>query len=120
MLLVAFQGQPLGAFTLTLPVPPVTVNGLLVGEMEYLHDTASWFTVKVLPAMVIVPDLELLRLFAATEYFTVPLPLPLLPDVTVIQLLLLAAVQEQPAVAVTLTLPVPPLASKDLLAGEME
>jgi hypothetical protein len=43
----------------------------------------------------------------------VPLPEPLAPDVIVIQLALLAAVQAQSEVVVTLTLPAPPLAPKD-------
>src|SRR5215213_5105855 len=48
-------------------------------------------TVKVWPAMVIVPVRE-----------------PLLPEVIVMKEALLAAVQAQPALVVTLTLPVPP------------
>ncbi len=47
-----------------------------------------------------------------TEKFVVPLPLPLTPEVMVIQESLLAAVQEQPVAVVTATLPVPPLAVK--------
>jgi hypothetical protein len=56
----------------------------------------------------------------ATEYPTVPLPDPLDPEVMVIQLALLEAVQVQPEVAVTLTVPVPPLAPKVWLVGESE
>jgi hypothetical protein len=55
--------------------------------------------------------------YGATEYVTVPLPLPLAPEVIVIQLALLAAVQVQPVGAVTFTLPNPPMARKDCLAG---
>ena len=61
---------------------------------------------NVCPAMVIVPvlELELLR----TVYLTIPLPVPLLPDVITIQIALLFAVQRQPLCADTFTVPVPP------------
>jgi hypothetical protein len=55
-------------------------------------------------------------LFPATS----ALPSPLLPDVIVIQLALLAAVQVQPVAAVTVTLPVPPLAGITALVGKIE
>jgi hypothetical protein len=50
----------------------------------------------------------------------VPLPVPLLPEVMVIHVSLLVAVHVQPVPAVTVTLPVPALAVKDWLVGEME
>ncbi|KJU86208.1 hypothetical protein MBAV_001597 [Candidatus Magnetobacterium bavaricum] len=46
-----------------------------------------------------------------------PLPLPELPAVIVIQATLLEAVHVQPVFAVTLTLPVPPEDAKLLLVG---
>ena len=56
--------------------------------------------------------------FAATVNVTEPLPLPLEPVVTMIQLALLTAVQAQPDGAVTATgPPVPPEASNVWLAG---
>ena len=48
-----------------------------------------------------------------------PLPLPLAPLVTVIQLSLLAAVQAQPAPEVTFVEPVPPAATTDKLFDEI-
>ena len=45
---------------------------------------------------------------AATLNRTVPLPVPLAPDVTVIHAALLAAVQAQPVPVDTATLPIPP------------
>jgi hypothetical protein len=48
------------------------------------------------------------------------LPLPLLPEVTVIQLALFVAVQEQPPDAVTLTAPVTALELKDWLEEDRE
>jgi hypothetical protein len=57
--------------------------------------------VNVWPATVNVPVRGDVTVLAATSYVTVPFPMPLLPPVTVIQLALLEAVQEQPVVAVT-------------------
>jgi hypothetical protein len=58
---------------------------------------------------------------AATEYATVPLPVPLPPDVIVIQPTLLLAVHAQHVSdAVTATLPVPPLAVKFWPVGLIE
>ncbi len=52
---------------------------------------------------------------------TVPLPVTLLLEVMVIQVVaLLTAVQEHPAPAVTFTLPVPADEPKDLVVGERE
>ena len=61
--------------------------------------------------MVIVPDRVALVVLRATEYSTVPFPLPDAPSVTVIQETLLVAVHGQPAPALTVTLtPSTPLA----------
>src|SRR5437867_6346809 len=81
---------------------------------------APCVTVKLCPATVRVPVLGARSVLAATEYFTVPLPLPLAPEETVIQPLRLVAVQLQPAGAVTSTLPAPPLLSKDCMVREIE
>ena len=70
-----------------------------------------WVTVKVWPAMVTVP-VRCGPVFAATENCVAPAPLPLAPEVTVIQASLLVAVQAQPVWAVTVTEPPPPLAVK--------
>jgi hypothetical protein len=48
------------------------------------------------------------------------LPLPLAPDVTVIQLALLTAVHAHPAAAVTATEPEAPAAPMDWLVGESD
>jgi hypothetical protein len=75
--------------------------------------------VKVCPAIVIDP-LRPAPVFAATEYPTEPLPVPVLPEVMLIQPSLLAAAQPHPVPAVTLTLPVPGLAGNEALVGEIE
>ncbi len=51
---------------------------------------------------------ELVALFAATLNVTVPLPDPLAPAVTMIQLTVLDADHAQPPVVVTVNEPVPP------------
>ena len=78
-------------------------------------------TVNVCPATVNVPlrcDVEVL---ACTEYPTVPFPLPLPPDVMLIQLALLDATQPHPVGDVTDTeYEPPPLGTFGLLVGLME
>ena len=99
------------------PAPAVTAMGglvagfllkdLLVGLMEYEH-AASWFTVNVAPAIVIVPVRAAPALTAEVKV-TVPLPLPLVPDVIVSQDVAVDDVQAHPVPAVTATgVPAPP------------
>jgi len=109
-LLVAVQLQPPEAVTLTTLGPPDQLIVWLVGEIEYMHDPGGdCVTVNVCPAMVIVPVRWLVPVLAATVKATVPLPVPLLPEVIFIQLTLLVATQGQPLEAITLTLPGPPV-----------
>jgi hypothetical protein len=75
-------------------------------------------TVKVRPAIVSVPD-RLGPLVAATVKFTVPFPVPLVPDVMVIHDALRVAVHAQPDPAVTATVPLPPDAGTERVSGEM-
>ena len=71
--------------------------------------------------MVMVPARVLVAVLAAALKATVPLPVPLAPDVTVSQdVLLLTPVHAHDAPAVTVTLPVPPAAATDWLAGLIE
>ena len=63
----------------------------------------------------------LVVVLAAALKATVPLPVPLAPDVTVSQdVLLLAAVHAHVAPAVTVTEPVPTAAPSDWLVGAIE
>jgi hypothetical protein len=67
-----------------------------------------------------VPVRLVIEVFAATEYATVPLPVPFVPAVTVIHGVLLAAVHaHEPAFAVTDTVPAPPAAVGELAVGEI-
>jgi len=68
---------------------------------------------------VIVPVRGLVVGFAPTLNATVPLPDPVAPAVTVIQLTLLDVVQVQPLPAVIENDPLPPAAGTDRDAGEI-
>ena len=86
-----------------------------------VYPHAAWLTVNVAPAIVNVPFRGVPRLLAVTLNPTLPLLLPLAPDVTVSHgVLLLAAVHAQPAPAVTVTLPVPPSTDIDWLVAPIE
>jgi hypothetical protein len=69
-----------------------------------LGSLAYWITVTVCPATVSVPVRYASGELAATSYRTVPLPVPLAPDVIVSQDALLVAVQPQDEPVVTVTL----------------
>jgi hypothetical protein len=66
-LLVAVQPlQPTGIVTLTVPLPPLDVNDWLVGESVRVQGMPPCVTVKVWPAIVIVPVRVLGLVLAAT------------------------------------------------------
>jgi hypothetical protein len=66
-LLLAVQLQPTPAVTLTLPLLALDATDALEAEREYVQGAAAWLTVKVWPAMVIVPVRDVVVLLAATE-----------------------------------------------------
>ena len=107
------------ASRLTVALPPVASKLTALGEIVKLHCTlvAPCETVTVCPATVSVPDRAAPPVFAATEYVTVPFPLPLAPDVTVMNEALLVAVHAQPEDAVTATVAVPPVFATDCVVG---
>ena len=78
---------------------------------------AAWVTVSVRPATVNVPLRCEELVDAATENATLPFPLPLDPDVTVIHEALLCAVQLQPAAVVTADDPEPPAPTTESVVG---
>jgi hypothetical protein len=73
----------------------------------------------MMPAMVKVPDLDAPG-FAVTAYVTVRVPVPLAPDVIVIQLLSCVTVQEQLLPVETVTIAVSAEADNDWTDGESE
>lgn len=115
-LLAAVQLQPAPLVTVMLPLPPPAGMLVEVEDNTYVQPDAC-VTVKVCPAAIIVP-VRAASLFAATEKFTVPLPLPLPPEVIVIHESLLAAVHEQPVPEMMLKLPAAPLAGTLVLAAD--
>jgi hypothetical protein len=70
------------------------------------------------PAIVETTDLAA-PLLDTTVYATVPLPVPLLPDVMVIHDTPLDAAHKHPLWVVTVMLPDPPEVLKEALAGEI-
>src|SRR5574340_609063 len=109
-LLEATQSQagPAAAM-LKAPVPPGAGWTGLVPLMLKLHGTPGCVTSNGCPPIVMMPERACVLEFAATVKFTVPLPEPLDPEVTVTQLGLVPTLQVQPAGVVTAVDPVPPV-----------
>jgi hypothetical protein len=116
-LLVPVQLQPVPALTETVPEPPPAARDCEVGLIAYVQAAPACVTVKVFSATVRVPARAIVAVFAATLKDTEPLPDPVAPAVTVIQLALLAAVQPHPLPAVTEIVPDPPDAATDCEVG---
>lgn len=74
---------------------------------------AACVTVNVRPAMARVPDLCAVLGLGAMVKLTEPLPDPVAPAITLIQVALLTAVQQQPVCAVTVVDTLPPAAGTD-------
>jgi hypothetical protein len=75
-------------------------------------------TLTIFPAIVTAPVRDKVDVFAGAVTTTVPLAVPLLPLVTVNQVVLVAAVQPQFAPAVTEKLVEPPFAAMVLEEGD--
>jgi hypothetical protein len=82
-------------------------------------DAPACVTVNVLPPIVIVLVRDAVLAFAAAVKPAEPLPDPVAPDVIVIHVSVVDAVQLQPAGAVTVIVPVPPPATTDCDVGEI-
>ena len=81
---------------------------------------AACETVNVFPAIVSVPVRTAAIVLGATVKLAEPLPEPVAPAVTVIQVALLTDVQVQPVAVVTDAEPLSPAAGTDWLEGEIE
>ncbi len=120
---VAAHAQPEGATTLVEPVPPDAATESLDVASEKVQDGAAapaCVIVNVSPAIVSVPLLDDVLVFAATDTSTVPSPVPEAPLVTVSQLAFDVAVHAQPEGAVTVVFVAPPEAATDTLEEESE
>jgi hypothetical protein len=82
-LLLAAQAHPSPVLTSNEPDPPSAGTDPDAAERENAHPW-PWLIVNVEPAIVSVPARPG-PVVDATEKFSVPLPLPLAPDVMVIQ-----------------------------------
>lgn len=95
--------------TVTGISPPAASMVCRSGAMLKVH-ACAWLIVNACPAILSVPDLGAPG-FGAALNDTLPLPLPLAPDVMVIQSASLRASHVQPPAVVTPTEPEPPAAS---------
>ena len=77
------------------------------------HGVPACVTVKVLLPIVTVPVREVVPGFDATLSVTVPVAIPVAPDVTVIQASLLTAVHAHPVPPLTVTVTEPPVPVND-------
>jgi hypothetical protein len=117
---VAVHVHPVIVVTPNDPGPPPDATLSPVGLREYAQATPAWLTVNVWPPAVIVPDRGDELPFASTEYDTVPLPLPELPPVIVIQPAFDAPVHVHPVIVVTANDPVAPPDTTFALVGLSE
>ena len=105
--------------TTTPPSPPAAGTVVPLALSPKVHGAAACSTVNSSPAIVTVPERASPSL-AATEYSTVPSPLPPVSPVSVIHSALETAVHSQePKLAPTATLPSPPAAANAAVAGSI-
>jgi hypothetical protein len=110
LLLTPVHAQPLLVVTVADCAPPAAATLCDVGARAKLQAPLC-VTVRVCPAIVSVPVRGVVEVLAATLYDTVPVPVPLLPLVTVIHVvLLLTPVHVQPLPVVTVADRAPPVA----------
>jgi hypothetical protein len=118
-LLVVLQAHVLPAVTETATDSPAAGEVRLVGEIAYVHGVPAWVTLKVWPAMVIVPVRWAVPVLAATTTLTVPLPVPDPPEPTLSQVALLVVLQAHVLPAVTATATDSPEAGEVRVVGEI-
>lgn len=104
VLLVAVHVQPVEVVTVALVELAADPGLNEAGETVNEQGAAACVTVTVWPAIVRVPVRGDVAVLAAIEKATLPLPVPLAPDVMVSQASLLDDVQLQPDAVVTLAL----------------
>jgi hypothetical protein len=120
-LLLAVHAHPLWVVTPTEPLDAVSGAFWPADESENEHGAApaACVTVNIWPAIVKVP-FRAAPVLAATLYATVPLPVPVAPEVMVSHDALLVAVHAQPDPLVTVTVPVLAVAGAFWLADPIE
>jgi hypothetical protein len=115
----AVQAQPAPAVTFVRASPPPAATSMVAGDSEKPHGAAACVTVKVWAAIVAVPVRAAPEL-AATFSVTVPVPVPVAPEATVIQPTLAAAVHAHDPPVDTVMADVPPAADIASLDGLIE
>lgn len=117
-LLAAVHAQSAAVEMLTVCEPPAAGTGIVSGVTTALQPL-SCETVNVWPPAVIVP-LRAEPEFAVAVNWTVPGPLPLAPDVTLIHPALTTAVHVHPRLVLTANDAAPPPAGTVCDVGAME
>ena len=121
-LLAAVHAQLGPALTETVLEVVFAGTASVSGDTENVHviggPAEACVTVKVSLATFNVP-VRAAPALEATSKLTVPVPVPLVPPVILIQLAVLVAVQGHPPGVVTLNSPVPPPAGRDWPRGSM-
>src|SRR5437773_694354 len=97
---VAVHAQPDAVSTWNVCPTAPAVGGVALDGLSWYVQPPACVTVKVFPPAVIVPT-RCGPVLAATEYVTVPVPVPEAPPVTVIHVSFETAVQPQVAAVCT-------------------
>ena len=114
----AFHAQPDGTLMSTASSSPAARMFCVAGDNVTSQAAPACVITKACPATVNVADREVLVVFAATEYPTLPLPEPDVEVENVTQLAGLDAVHAQPEPAVIAMVPVPEDDVSEALEGE--
>ncbi len=117
VVVVVVQEQDVPEVTLRVRLLASASTAKLVGVRVAEQPVAPWVTVTVWPATVTVPVRAVPVVLAATLNVTEPMPDPLAPAVTVIQDVVVVAVQEQDVPEVTLRVRLLASASTAKLVG---
>jgi hypothetical protein len=113
------QAQFAWVVTVSVPVAPVGAAVISEGVTVNPHDALGSLIVNVRPAIVNVALRASVPVFDPAVYPTVPEPVPLAPLVMLTHVEPLDAVQLQFDAVVTSTVPLPPVAGKAWLVGEI-
>jgi len=118
LLLTAVQLQAPGAVTVMSVLSPAIANAFELGEIVSLQVTPACVALKLLPAIVRVPERPEVPVLADAASVTLPLPEPD-PPVTVIHGRVLVVDHAQPVGDVTATLVLSPAVAKAFDVGEI-
>ena len=115
----AVHAHPAPALTFVRLSPPAATMSIVAGDSEKAQGAAACVTVKVCAAIVAVP-VRAAPVLAAMFSFTVPGPVPVAPEATVIHASFAADVHAHDAPVATAIVDVPPAAAIASLDGLIE